>query len=1608
MRKGTLPLAMCFISVVLLLNVGAALGSTVSMKVELSGSELMFGKKLGYDTVTLTGSSPAVEPGKPELPQKSFLFAVPEGKKVTGVRVIPLSFKEFAGTFMIFPAQKEVPISEENPSMTPPDHEAYSSGRWMPEQLGRLGYQGFMRGQRIASVILNPVLYLPSQGKLKLITEMTVEFVLEGTDEEPVKVLRGNPDDKILLETLKKELQNPREVSFGAVPAEPVTRPLSRKMPFMPSFRPTTDGSPVYYVIITADSLASYFQTLADWYTKCGVPAVVRTIPWITSNYPNGVDLGETIRKFIKDAYSSWGTRWVLLAGDSNIIPARYANTTYYSGDEDIPTDMYYQCLDGNWDADGDAIFGEGYRGAGAPGDNADLYPEVWLGRAPVDTKSEASTFVTKLLMFMKTPASTYADKILFFSEVLFPQNFKIGDPVSFDGASITESHRAWIPGWMNIVRLYENYPAFPGSLPETRMAVIDSLESGFLMAQHVGHGYRNTMSVGVGELGNADVDALSNGSKLFALYGMNCTSAAFDFSSIGERFVLNPNGGSVSYIGSTRYDFPQTGWGYEDDYYEIVYVDSVLENGKALSLSKIDWIPYATGESAHRWTQLTLILLGDPMMRLWTRRPGELAVIHNSSMTVGDGQFAVWVTSGGTDVDSALVCLMKSGDDYQYGYTDASGIAIIPFNPDLAGTFYVTVTKRNCKPYEGTAEALAAPGKYLFQAGTVVNDDTNGLSNGNGDGLADSGERVEFLVNLKNSGGSSATGVSATLRTSDPYITLLDSTATYPDIDPGQAALPVDSLLFDIGNSCPDAYEASFMIYITSGVKNWTDRFVVKIHSHNMEHYVQALKDTISGHGNGNGKVEAGEWIELFVTLRNNGTGGGRTVTAKLTSADPAITITDSTSVYGDIASGAMSTGDRFMFISSDTLNHYFSFILQDAYGVKYTKRIDISKPSVPQSLWALGNTSSIDVLWNPNLESDLRGYITYRSSSGSGPFQRVSVFPSERISLYSDAGLLPFTRYFYKVSAVDSSGNESALSAAISASTNPPIQIGWPLEMGLQQGALYAETASSPVVGNLFFPTSDSLEVVVGADKVYAVRSDGEELIDGDNDTRTPGYFTNLGLRYHSSPALEDLDKDGRLEVICPSWENNKLYVWHANGQLAAGWPESTYSFAWGTPATADIDGDGYPEIVLVSSGGTTGGSEVLVFHGDGSELMDGDSNPATKGIFKKLNCWWNYGSPCLADIDLDGLPEIVFAATNGKVYVWNSNGTSVPGWPFATADTSRWISSGEAAIKGSPAVGNVDASPDGSLEIAVTSAYWVYLLRSNGTVMPGWPKYYNMNRNTRSPSPALADINNDGTLEVVVASTNGDMRVWTYQGAVLPGWSAVTYGNPSQGGTSECSPVVGDIDGDGKVEILLGSEDAKLYAWNDNGTELDGFPIHLDGEVRGTPVIWDIDSDGNVEIVVACWDKNIYVWKYPGQQPFSPSRFPWPMFMHDARRTGVHSNPVITAVENPKIDASVPEVMALLRNFPNPFNIGTEIVLKVGTLPAGSKNGGKVAVRVYDVSGRLVKTMVDGVVGPGVHTLYWDGKDRKGRNVPSGVYFVKAEGHGIATTQRMVVIR
>ena len=94
--------------------------------------------------------------------------------------------------------------------------------------------------------------------------------------------------------------------------------------------------------------------------------------------------------------------------------------------------------------------------------------------------------------------------------------------------------------------------------------------------------------------------------------------------------------------VGSSRFDFPVAGRYFEKEWFRLVYEDSVNSVGESQSLQKVPFAGSSTIDGLNRWTELTLLLLGDPELRIYTGLPRTLNVTHVASQPASDSTISV------------------------------------------------------------------------------------------------------------------------------------------------------------------------------------------------------------------------------------------------------------------------------------------------------------------------------------------------------------------------------------------------------------------------------------------------------------------------------------------------------------------------------------------------------------------------------------------------------------------------------------------------------------------------------------------------------------------------------------------------------------------------------------------------------------------------------------------------------------------------------------------------------------------------------------------------------------------------------------------------------
>ncbi|TKJ27479.1 MAG: hypothetical protein CEE42_02145 [Promethearchaeota archaeon Loki_b31] len=567
-----------------------------------------------FQRLSIEGSGNFGQTGSPSLPFKVVKILLPYGKDMADVEIITGETQILEGSYKIEPVQEQTPISSNEVTEFKLDNSVYNSINPFPDKQYSIVGVYELRGYRILVLNLYPVSYVPKTGKVSYFRDITVLVRLTNHPNANLLFRNLKVDEKRVVNTVDNpELvdvyrgKNPQLISLGS----------SLDLP---------PGSYDYIIITNEalhDSIGAYtFQDLRDSKNAAGIQTTIVTTEYIYANYL-GADNPEKIRNFIIDAYQTWGVEYVLLGGDGDevdiggesgdlIIPSRgFYATAYGEVDYDITSDLYYAGLDGNWNTDGDNMWAE-------PGED-DLYAEVYVGRAPVDSEDELSNFVYKTLAH-ETETHHYLSDVLMVGEDLYwyvwGGDYK--DEVK-DGSDAQGYTTEGFPLGYFVDTLYDR-ELDPARWDKNDL--IPLINDGIHIINHLGHcdvEYSMKME-------NYDADSLTNDHYFFG-YSQGCYNGAFDNrgpwgeihanDSIVEHFVTTPHG-AFAFIANSRF-----GWGdpygtngasqyYDRQFFDAIFSEGIEEIGRANQDSKEDNIGFLSQE-AMRWVYYELNLFGDP-----------------------------------------------------------------------------------------------------------------------------------------------------------------------------------------------------------------------------------------------------------------------------------------------------------------------------------------------------------------------------------------------------------------------------------------------------------------------------------------------------------------------------------------------------------------------------------------------------------------------------------------------------------------------------------------------------------------------------------------------------------------------------------------------------------------------------------------------------------------------------------------------------------------------------------------------------------------------------------------------------------------------------------
>ncbi len=1549
-------------TLLLLLFIGIQVLSAQTLTIRNNINDLVTTNKDGITTIKWNGaqdvSALSDQAGLPALPSYIYRMELPDGTSIRNIEITKAEKIPLKGTFDIAPRQ-HLWTQESQPIVSEANPQIYQINQRWPQQIVQFTGVKSFNGRQIAHFVVTPVQYNPVSKKLYFIKEISVSYTSTTPEIKPVKPL---PEMQTVVSVpevkgLNKTMQNPSSDLF--INSESA---ISNQM----------DA----YIIIAPEEFAAALQPLADWKTQKGIPTIIRTLEYIQQEFPDGVDLAEKMRNFIRWTYENRGTKYILLAGDVEYVPSRNITTGGFT----FATDYYFADLDGTWNADQDDIFGEAV-------DNLDGYPEVYVSRIPVRNTADIDRFITKLFQYEKLDGLAEGED--------FPAN------VLYTAANLSHANDG-----KNLIMKHvdpEINPVFSrkmitesddiGHDPSVAIAELNK-NHGLIFTECHGTAYTIRPGGRRSNVYNYNFDDLTN-TMPGVYYIASCYTNDIRKRSISERWLLSPNGGGVAYIGNSSYEYPFSGIYLQKEFYNLVFTQGYYHLAEAHFLSRLIYLGYLNYEGPSRIIVYSTVVLGDPEMPIWTEKPSYLVINTQDSVINGQSRFVVQVNDKNTamPVTDASVVLYKKGNVYLGTQTDEAGNVSFPRSFLSADSVHLTVSKHNYKPEEQLFNFNPEPGariellKYSFL-------DTNGDSLQ----ICEPGETTELYFQIVNNGDLPVPG-SYTIETvcKSAKITILDSMATLPSaVQPGEKQW-IGPFIIQIST----AFSEDSTLQVQAQFKE--NSFIQHTVSIPLSVRLPQIEASFSSISMIYWKPEPGRQLSAVdLELSNSGKGIARDVQYSVSPVDTSVSITGISD-----SSWTLNAGDKILIKNAFLMQHAqaagtidLTVALHDYLGRTWTQKLNFGVPEAPQHLqFKPESEHGIQLSWEASHNRDILGYHVFRKAASEQTFTRITDTPLQNAGYFIDETVEPGIVYSYFVQAVDHSGNLSYSAAdTISAWPTVPYQQNFPRQLSAagigamrngvvsydlnndgnleiiaagNRGALniyntdgslrytvegLAGSLTVPAVGNVY---GNAEKEIVTAAYTEGGLDNWVFIIDG----LTGSVIHAIHLQYNAptSVVLKDLDNDGLDEIIVLTHasgapeppKNSRLFIWKNTDSEWASfntWPADGYVFgdnaSLGNPVAADMDNSG--TISVISPSQVKG---LFCFHpADTSEAVWVKS---AKQLADTAATGYLMAPISLADLDNDGNLDILSPSVkNDKLYAVDRFGETLPGWETGidVEVTDPWGLSSPAIV------GNLDDDPQ--MEIVYAGRGHLYILEHDGSNKPGWPieiengsSYFAGGHGVLSPfnSPILADLNQDGVQEIIFITAFG----------------------------------------------ILHAIDSQM------GKDIIGFPIDTknDSQQAQSPLVDDIDRDGDLELLLIDSEGYLKIWDIPNKYGTATELFwnqPYANIQHTGELIPQYIE-AVSAIDDDPLPAAIPSAYKLDQNYPNPFNPSTAISYQLSAIS-------QVQIVVYNMLGQKVKTLVDARQPAGQYKVKFNGS-----SLASGVYFYRlSTGSGFVQTKKMILIR
>lgn len=786
-------------------------------------------------------TTPFLQKGAPDLGKYDVSFVIPD-KANMAVEIQASDFTDIPNIFLI-PSKGNL-TRDINPANVAYEYSAvYQRDAFFPQEMVSLQKPYILRDFRGQTAWISPVQYNPVSHVLRVYHNIKVRVYQHGEGGENM-FYRANASAKV-----DKEFHQIYQKQFINLDATTSYTPVEE------------DGM---MLILAHTPFMTDMQPFITWKKQKGIAVEMVDIATVGTTTT-------AIQSYIANYYATHSNlKYVLFVGDNPQIPTMTYNAN--------PSDNAYAYLLG-----------------------ADSYPEVFMGRFSGETGAHIKTQVARTIAYEKTPnpAGTWYHKGMGVASSQGP-----GDDNQYDYEHQHEIRDQLLAyTYTDVAELYDGThtadPTYIDAAGDPVQSDVTSVvNAGVGVINYTGHG-GPTQWVTT-NYANSDVDMLENSGKFPFIWTVGCVSGEFmNTTCFAESWLrathpLNgtPTGAVAAFMSTINqsWDPPMEG---QDEMNKIL-TENATSNIKrtfgGLSFNGCMAMNDAYSAQGEEMTD-TWTLFGDPSVMVFTATPTAMTVTHAPSLVLGTSTFMV---NGNTD--NALVSLTQNGEIVGTG-TIMNGNVMVNFPSPIVSTNDITLTATafNHVPYIATVTVTVPTGPYVIANPFLVNDAT-----GNNNQQADFNENIILGQPLYNVGSQMASATSASLSTTDTYITISDANQSFGDINASTIATENTAFQVQIANNVPDQHVAHFDVTIQDNASNtWVSPLNLTINAPVLAAISLQINDAI---GNNNGFLDAGETATISIVNKNTGHAAALAAMATLSTTNPNISIQNANATVGAI----------------------------------------------------------------------------------------------------------------------------------------------------------------------------------------------------------------------------------------------------------------------------------------------------------------------------------------------------------------------------------------------------------------------------------------------------------------------------------------------------------------------------------------------------------------------------------------------------------------------------------------------------------------------------------------------------------------------------------